>query len=188
MKINKIIEGCLRKDKKSWDLFVQKYSKLIYWAIRKRLEASGFEYNQDDIDYIFQEVFLSILNGDKLLQLKNIKTIASWLAVIASNKTIDIMSRKAKENERLMQDMPDFSDDSFRQDIEKRDLMSLLSEVINSLSSKEKIIIGLNLIENRTHKEIAGITDIPINTVSTTIVRAKEKLKKELTKKNFKNL
>jgi len=167
---------------------VQKYSKLIYWAIRKRLEASGFEYNQDDIDCIFQEVFLSILNGDKLLQLKNIKTIASWLAVIASNKTIDIMSRKAKENERFMQDMPDFNDNGTQRELEKRDLMVLLNGIIDNLSSKEKIVITLNLIENRTHKEIAGIVGIPTNTVSTTICRAKEKLRTELAKKNFKNL
>ena len=188
MKVHKIIEGCLKKDKESWDLFVQKYSKLIYWAIRKRLGVSSFEYSQDDIDCVFQEVFLSILNGDKLLQLKNMKTIASWLAVMASNKTVDFMRRKIKGNERFIPDMPIFSDDSSRQELGKRDLLGLLGDIINNLSSKEKIIITLNLIENRTHKEIAGIVGMPMNTVSTTIARTKEKLKKELINKGLKDL
>ena len=188
MKVNKIIEGCLKKDKKSWDIFVQKYSRLIYWAIRKRLSGSGFSFNQDDIDCIFQEVFVSILNGGKLFQLKDIKTIASWLAVVASNKTIDFMRRKIKEDKRLVVEMPVLKDDKSEQELYKRDLLNVLGSIIDTLPIKEKIVISLNLIEGRTHKEIAEITAIPVNTVSTIIVRAKEKVKKELGKMGLKDL
>ena len=188
MEVYKIIEGCLKKDKKVWDIFVQKYSRLIYWAIRKRLSGSGFSFNQDDIDCIFQEVFVSILNGGKLFQLKDIKTIASWLAVVASNKTIDFMRRKIKEDKRLVVEMPVLKDDKSEQELYKRDLLNVLGSIIDTLPIKEKIVISLNLIEGRTHKEIAEIIAVPVNTVSTVIARAKEKVKKELEKRGLKDL
>lgn len=182
-----LIERCLKKDKKAWDIFVQKYSKLIYWAIRKRLGVSSFEYSQDDIDCIFQEVFLSILSGDKLLQLRNMKTIVSWLAVMTSNKTVDFMRRKIRETKRLVLNPPELKDDRHIQDLFDKDLLNIVNETMNVLSSKEKVIISLNLIENRTHKEISKILCLPVNTVSTVIARTKEKLRKELDKKGIKN-
>lgn len=188
MKVHKIIEGCLNKDKKSWDIFVQRYSKLIYWAIRKRLAVSSFESSQDDIDCIFQEVFVSILNGGKLFQLKDIKTIATWLAVIASNKTVDFMRCKIKEGKRFVIEMPVLKDDKFEEELYKRDLLNVLGNIIDTLPIKEKIVISLNLIEDRTHKEIAEITTMPVNTVSTIIARTKEKVKKGLEKMGLKDL
>jgi len=188
MEIHKIIEGCLRKDKKSWDIFVQKYSKLIYWAIRRRLALNSFDFKQDDIDCIFQEVFLSLLYGNKLAQIRDTKMIASWLAVAASNETIDFIRRKIKQNKRFVSELPEIKDNRFKEELNQRDLLELLEHFINNLSSKEKIVISFNLIENRTHREIASIVGIPINTVSTIIVRAKEKLKKELVRKGLKDL
>jgi RNA polymerase sigma-70 factor (ECF subfamily) len=188
MNVIRLIERCLQRDKKAWDLFVQKYSRLIYWAIRKRLVASSFTFNQDDIDCIFQEVFVSILDGDKFLQLRETKTIASWLAIIASNKSVDFMRRKIKENQRIIPDLPESFNNVFKEELEKKDLAGLVSSAINNLSAKEKIIVSLNLIENRTHREIAAFIGMPVNTVSTIIVRAKEKLKRELNRSGFKNL
>ncbi|MFH1519374.1 MAG: sigma-70 family RNA polymerase sigma factor [Candidatus Omnitrophota bacterium] len=182
-----LISYCLKKDKKAWDIFVQKYSRLIYWAIRKRLTASGFSFNQDDINCIFQEVFLSILQGDKLLQLKDIKTIASWLAVTASNKTVDFMRRKIKQDQKLVIEMPVLKNDKFEEELYKRDLLNLLGNIMDTLPVKEKIAISLNLIEGRTHKEIAEITAMPVNSVSTIIARTKEKVKKGLEKMGLKD-
>ncbi len=183
-----LIRRCLQKEKKAWDVFVRKYSKLIYWAIRKRLNASGFKFSQDDIDGIFQEVFLSILEGDKLGQLKDPKIIPGWLAIIASNKTVDFMRRTIREDRRLVVDMPVLKDDNFKQELHQRDLIDLIGSSINSLSAKAKIVISFNLLQGRTHKEIASIMNMPVNTVSTLIARAKEKLKQDLERKGIKDL
>lgn len=183
-----LIKRCLQKNKKAWDIFVQKYSKLIYWAIRKRLNASSFKFNQDNIDGIFQEVFLTILEGGRLGQLKDPKIIPGWLAVIASNKTVDFMRRTIREDKRLVVDMPVLKDDNFKQELHQRDLIDLIGSSINSLSDKAKIVISFNLLQGRTHNEIANIMNIPVNTISTIIARAKEKLKQDLERKGIKDL
>lgn len=193
MNESEILERCLKKDKKAWNLFVEKYCRLVYWAIRKRLDISRFKCDEADIEDIFQEVFLTILKGNKLLQLKNPKFIAGWLSMVASHKTVDFMRQKVhweQSRERLETASSDnlvFKNDSFTQNLFDRDIATLIREIINTLSDKEKIIISLNLLEGRTHKEIARILRIPVNTVSTLIVRTKEKIKGELRKRGVEN-
>lgn len=184
-----IIRRCLNKDKKAWNIFIKKYSRLVYWAIRKRLAVSGFTYNEADIEDIFQEVFLALFKGNKLSQLKNAKFLPGWLSMTASNKTVDFMRQKVRLEQNLVFARPVFRDDTFQQELFNQDAIAEVKEIINTLSDKEKVIISLNLLEGRTHKETAQITGIPINTVSTVVSRTKEKLKIELEKrgveKNF---
>jgi len=128
---SELIKGCLDKQKKTWDIFVQKYSKLIYWAIRKRLAHSGFQFNQDDVGEIFQEVFLSILNSDKLRQIKNPKTITGWLVVISSNKAVDFMRGKIRRDQRIAINDSEGKDDNLRQELCRRDLALLIDSIVN---------------------------------------------------------
>ena len=180
MSEQQLIKRCLKKDKKAWGLFVDKYSRLVYWAIRRRLAISKLEHNQVDIEDIFQEVFLTILKSEKLLQSKDLKNLSGWIAMVASSRTVDFMRRKISRREDLNLDSLVFKEDFDRQGIFDRDLTSLVREIISNLSDKERVIISLSLIEGKTHKEIAQILNVPMNTVSTVIARAKEKLKKEL--------
>jgi len=185
MSESEIVKRCLKKDKKAWSVFIRRYSRLVHWAIRKRLTTGGFRWNKADIEDIFQEVFLMILQGNKLLQLKNVKFIPGWLSMVASNKTIDFMRQKARWEQNLAFDRPAFKDCAFEQELFSREVLAVTKEIIDTLSNKEKIIISLNLFEGRTHKEIASIAGISVNTVSTIVARTKEKLKKELEKRGI---
>ena len=147
MNESQLISSCLKKDKRAWNIFVQKYSRLIYWAIKKRFSGSNFNFNQDDVDYIFQEIFLVILQGDKLFQVKDIKAISGWLAVVASNKTVDFMRQKIKEDRKLVVNMTEIKDEKSEQELYDRDLMNVVSSFINTLPAKQKAVISLNIVK-----------------------------------------
>lgn len=185
MNERELIELCLKKDKKAWGLFVQKYSGLVYWAIGKRLAASNFKRGESEVEDIFQEVFLSVLKGNNLTQIKDPKFIPGWLAMVASHKTVDFMRREINRQEELTFDGQVFQSNAFVRDIAGREISYVVGEVINTLSDKERVIISLNLLRERTHREISQIVGAPINTVSTVIARAKEKLRKELQKREI---
>lgn len=180
-----LIVRCINKDKKAWDIFVERYAKLIYWAIKKRFSASSFSFNEYDVQNVFQEVFLTLLENDKLAQIKDTKLISGWLVMVASNKAIDFMREKISDSQYLVAD-PVFADSECSQHLLNREITGIVKELIEGLRDKEKIIISLNLFDGKTHQEIADMLGIPANTVSTTISRAKEKLKKELEKKGIK--
>ena len=78
-----LIEGCIKKDKRSWDIFVERYSKVVYWAIRDRLKRFGYNFEDEDINDIHQDVFIALWSGDKLAQLKERDKAAGWLAMVA---------------------------------------------------------------------------------------------------------
>jgi RNA polymerase sigma-70 factor, ECF subfamily len=177
-----LIKRCLKKDKKAWALFLDKYSNLVYWAIRRRLSASSFLYNENDIDDIFQEVFLSILSGRKLAQIKDVNRLSGWLAMLASNKAFDIMLQKVRSREVLNFQESFFPEVGGDNASLPADTAVLVKEAIDGLSDRERVVISLNLLEEKTHKEIAFILGIPVNTVSTVISRTKQKLAKILDK------
>ncbi len=188
LKEEQIIKGCLENDKKFWDIFVQKYSRLIYWAICKRLTLNSFDFTQDDINAIFQEVFLSIFCGNKLAQVKDVKKISGWLAIVASNKAVEFMRRKIRENKRFVFESPEIKDDRFREALKNKESLEVFEQIIGNLSSKEKIILTLKFNGSKTHREIGNILNMPANTVSTVISRAKEKLRSILNSKKMKEI
>jgi RNA polymerase sigma-70 factor (ECF subfamily) len=182
-----LIKRCLNKEKEAWEIFIQKYSRLIYWAIKQRFILSSFAFTDDDANGVFQEMFLSLLESGKLSQVKDAKHICGWLAAAASNKTIDFMREKIRNGNRFVSDELMLENDGFEQELFDNDLKQLIKNIIDTLSAKEKIIISLNLLEERSHQEIAQILKIPINTVSTVIARTKNKLKQELEKRGIKD-
>ena len=175
-----LINRCLRKNKKAWQAFLCKYSRVVYWAIRTQFAKSNFPYSENDTQDIFQTIFLNILENDKLAQLKDVRSISGWLAMVASNKTIDYIRKKISLKEDLVIDFPKIG--SFQQDEQmfNRDYLSLISEIIEKLPDKEKIVISLNLLEGKSYKKIAQIMSLPINTISTVIFRTKEKIRNKL--------
>jgi RNA polymerase sigma-70 factor (ECF subfamily) len=180
-----LISRCINKDKQAWDIFVKRYAKLIYWAIKKRFSMSSFTFSDDDAQNIFQEVFLSIIKEDRLTQLKDSKMISGWLAMVASNKTIDFMREKIRSSQRFAFNPPQLKDTNSLKKLFDKETESIVKDIINTLSEKEKIIISLNLFEEKSHKEIGCILGIPVNTISTIISRVKVKLKEQLKDKGF---
>ena len=178
-----LIRKCLLKDKTAWSIFIDKYSRLIYWAIRKRFIISGIKFEDDDVRVIFQEVFVLILEGDKLFQLKDPKSLAAWIVMVASNRVVDYTREKIRFERRFVSDNPVFEEDTIEAELYYRDAMNQVKSVIENLSHKEKIIFSLNILENRKHKEIGRIFKMPVNTVSTIISRAKKRVREELIKR-----
>lgn len=178
----KLIKRCIEKDQKAWEEFFKKYSRLIYWAINRRLSAINSSFQQSDIEDIFQEVFLALFQENKLSGLKDSQLLPGWLTMVAANKTSDYMRRKFRNRENLGIDFSNLPDNSHKDKAFNCQVLDLISRIVDNLSDKEKIIFSLNIFENKTHREIGEITKTPLNTVSTIVARTKEKVKNQLKK------
>lgn len=180
-----LIKRCLKQDKQAWDIFIDRYAKLVYWAIRKRLALSNSVYNQANVEDIFQEIFIAILEDAKLSQLKDPAKLSNWLVTLTLNQTSSFLRKIQNQNLRIDLDMALLRDDSFGQALLTRDELLVIEDVIDNLSKKEKKVISLCLLEGETHKRIGEILKMPVNSVSTVVARAKEKIKKELIKRGI---
>ncbi len=198
-----LIQGCLAGDKKAWDLFVGRFSNLIYWSIQKALEKSPLRLKKDVCDDIFQEIFRRILENRELEKLRETGHLRQFLVVMAMHGALDkIRSLRRRESrdvslekEFLPKDtgeaviLADILEDSSqgpsaRVISDERDLA--ISEILERLSPKERTCVEWHYMDGKAHQDIAAILGVPVGTVSSIIQRTKEKLQTSFQRKGLK--
>ena len=158
----RFIRRCIKRDKKSWDEFVQLYSSLIYNYIYKILLTKGYPLDQSIISDIYQEIFFSLIkdNFKKLRQFKakNGATLASWLRVITINCTLDSLRRRrpvisleenlSAETISLKERLPDKKFSYSDEILLNKEKLEILADCINSLNVDDKFLIEMNIYRN----------------------------------------
>ena len=163
----KFVQRCVQGDKRSWDEFVTKYSRLIYSYIHSVLRLKPQrEATQEHVNDIFQEIFV-LLSRDNFRKLRSFKakngcSLASWLRQVVINYTIDYL-RKAKftlsldeerEDELALGDIIADQKASAPEIAELREKMRNLKECIGGLQLDDKLFLELHVNQD------VGIQDL----------------------------
>ena len=178
---NELLKGCISGDKESWSLFVKQYNKLIYHTIYKTLRVNGQSTDPDDINDLFQEVFTSFCeNNCKKLRAfdphKGVK-LSSWLRMITVRMIIDHL-RKSKPSTSLDALPVEPSQAGGQEGLLDEESMGSLKEVIEQLSTKDKLLIELFYMQELPPEEIAQILKISVGALYTRKNRVIEKMRK----------
>lgn len=174
-----LVLRCINGDRLAWNGFVERFSRLVLWAIREKLKYTNFHYAQQDVEDIFQNVFCLLWEKGKLQQIRNREKVSGWLAMVAANCALNYFRNKKEEvgREELLLEKAQSGDCT---------VADTFDEVCNLLSPRERIILKLNYLYDKTHQEIGQILKMPTNTVSSLIKRTKERLKEKLEKEGYK--
>jgi RNA polymerase sigma-70 factor (ECF subfamily) len=178
---SELLKGCVSGKKESWTLFVKQYNKLLYHTIYKTLRVNGRPTDPDDINDLFQEVFTSFCeNNCKKLRAydpqKGVK-LSSWLRMITVRMTIDHL-RKSKPVASLDALSVEPSQAGGQEGLLDEEAMELLREVIEQLSTKDKLLIELFYMKELPPEEIAQILKISPGALYTRKNRVLEKMRK----------
>ena len=179
-----LVAACVEGRKDAWDAFVERFSKLIYWSIRKTLEASGSRGKAGIIEDVFQSVFEKLLEREELVRLRNLKSIAKFLSVMACRETLDKMRRSSVLGKNFLSSdstvLEGTADKVFSSNPSHRavsnETEALLEEVLDRLSTKERACVELHYLDGKTHREIGELMGLSQDTVSTVVRRTKDKL------------
>ncbi len=175
-----LIERCIKREEKAWSGFIDKFSGLVYYSARERLKRNGFSFSEQDVQDIVQNVFIDIWEKSRLEEVRERDKIKAWLSIAGQTRALNFMRKK---RERLLREDELFKIENIVSDKGegyRTELVEELENAIANFSPKEKIILKLNILHGKSHKEIAGFMNMPINTVSTIIARRKETLRKKL--------
>ncbi len=193
------VRRCVRGDKRAWDEFVEKYSSLIYHYIHSVLKIKGHTFPQDNVNDIFQEIFVSLVkdNFKKLSTFKarNKASLASWLRQVTVNFTIDYI-RKLKPGvsideedesgfslaEILASDSPSAADA-----LSLEEKITRLKECIKRLELEDKYFLELHMHRGVRAEELKAHFRISRAAVDMRKFRIVEKLR-ECFKSKFKAL
>lgn len=126
-------------------------------------------HNRDDIEDVFQEVFLKLLQTD--ITFENAEHEKAWLCRITINKCKDFCKTFWKKNVESIEDKEIPFEDKTESDL----MLAVLS-----LPDKYKDVIYLFYYEGYTAVEIAKVLNQKENTVYSNLHRARELLKQKL--------
>lgn len=183
-----LIEGCLKRDPSSWESFVGMYSGLVQISAKMRLKRAGIQFHSADIDDIKQNIFARIWREDKLRALNNPASLPHWLAIVSGNEAINHFRNRSKEPAGTPAARIDINDEGLceffnlakgdvKDEITHTEILGKIDDMLASMPANERLVIKLNLLHGKLHREISEILHMPVGTVSSHIKRAKERLR-----------
>lgn len=194
-----LIKCCLEKEKKAWNDFVEKFSKLVYNFILKTFKEYGAETNHDDVDELHNDVFLTFLENNfhvlRVFEGRNGCSLASYIRTITIRKTIDHL-RSLKSNVSLDEEISTQDGEKTRffkelaifdsyQKLEEEEAAKVVEMLLIDLDEKEKHLCSLCFFENQEPALVAQQLDISIDNFYVRKQRLLNKLKEIAIKKNL---
>lgn len=179
-KLNGIIEGCLRNERRSQEeLFKLFYGKMMAVCMR-------YTSDKDTAQEVLQEGFIKVF--DKLDAFDFKGSFEGWIRRIVANTAIDHI-RKSKKNPLLTDNDNDFvlGTENPMEEQEEFELSELKGDVamsaIQQLSPSYRAVFNLYVLEDYTHREIGELLGISEGTSKSNLAKAKMNLQKILSEK-----
>ena len=195
-----LIKRCLTKDKRAWDEFVVKYSRLIYNYIYSVFLAKGRTPSSENVADIYQGIFLSLYENNlkrmRSFKARNDCAFPSYLRVITINAALDHLRKNSRtiislDEEPAREDRPSLKDaiadeksfpDQYMASKEKHDQ---LLDCVKTLTAQEKYLVQMHIYQGLNMEELAKLCKASRGTLDMRKSRILEKLKNCFRRKKF---
>ncbi len=169
-----LIENCKSGDGEAFRKLLNVHQKQLFGYLRR---LSGSQYAAEEL---FQETTIKIWKGLKNYNGNN--KFSSWIFTIAHNTAMDSFRKnKNRANEtEIDENTLVVSTETPDQNIVRNENITLLNRAMKHLNQKQKEVFILRQHSGMKFKEIAKVTDQPLNTVLSHMNYAVKKLRKEL--------
>lgn len=191
------VQRCVKKDKPTWDEFVDKYSHLIYSYIYSVLKIKGSFISEENINDLFQEILLSLVqdNFKKLrsFKAKNGSSLASWLRQVTINFTIDYIRRikpsvsidEENNNDFSLKEVLANSSLPVTDILIQNERLKHLKDCIEQLDNEDKYFLELHINRGLTLEELKHYFKISRGAIDMRKARIIERLKDCFKSKGF---
>ena len=151
--------------------------KLYRFALR--ITGSGFEAED-----VVQEVMIKLWK--KRADLSQYANTEAWCMRMTKNLSIDKLRSKHRRTEDIAAtyDLAG-GDESPHELAEQQDTIAHIQQLMNSLPTKQKMVMQLRDIEDMSYQEIAEALDIPMNQVKVNLFRARKAIRTKLLESNL---
>jgi len=167
----KLIEGCVKKDRKS-----QKELYKLYYGYALRI-CLRYAKNKDEAVEVVNDGFMKVFTHISRYQAN--QSFNSWLSTIMINTAIDQYRKRIKqlEMDELNEQHQVEDRENILSNINYEDLINL----VQKLSYAYRTVFNLFAIDGYTHEEISALLQISVGSSKSNLFKARENLKKMLT-------
>jgi RNA polymerase sigma factor (sigma-70 family) len=170
--LNKIINGCLKGDRRSQELLYKMFSTRMFGLCLQYAD------NQDDAADILQEGFIKVFR--KLEQFRGKGSFEGWIRRIMINTAFE----RYRSQVRLfaVTDNTVKKDDMVHEEVIERLSASDLIRLVQDLPPRYRMVFNLYAIEGYSHKEIGEMMGITVGTSKSNLSRARDILQQKVKK------
>ena len=174
-----LIRRILSGDDEAFSALVQRHQKGVHALVWRKV--NDFQYAEE----ITQDTFLQAYK--KLSTLKNPNQFAGWLYVIANRLCINWLQRH-KPTMQSLEDTPvaEIEESSYiRYAAEQREAEDteyrheIAQRLLSKLPESERTVVTLYYLGEMTAKEISKFLGVSVNTITSRLRRARERLQKD---------
>lgn len=169
----KLVTSYLKGDEKALETFYLRYERMLYGYIYRKVR------NSDVTQDLFQEIWMKIVKN--MGKLGTFSQVKSWVFRIAHNHIIDYYRKEGRrkgiysmnnpvdssgEGHSTFEDM--LSDPQVQHPLQKlrlEEFEQCLDEALLTLSEEQREVFSLRYEKDLKFKDIAEITQAPLNTV-----------------------
>lgn len=136
--------------------------------------------SKDAAEDATQEVILKLWKIRK--KLKNYDSPEAFAITITKNYCLDQLKLKNNNNLRIVHNNYESHNRSLQHQLEAKDELSIVSEIIQTLSEQEQTLIQLRDIEQMEYCEMAKIVKMKETAIRVALSRARKKIKTKMLK------
>jgi RNA polymerase sigma-70 factor (ECF subfamily) len=137
--------------------------------------ACNFLRDEGSAEELAQEVFLELYRA--LPSLDSAAHVTNWLRRVTAHRSIDESRRRARRPGIALEDVPEPASPPVSGDPM---MAALLGRLTASLPAKARAVVVLRFQEDLEPAEIAGVLDMPVNTVKSHLQRSLAMLRGKL--------
>src|SRR5258707_5821453 len=173
-----LIAAVLKGDAASFEPLVAKYSPRLFATARR------YARRESEVEDIVQEVWLKAFQ--KLASFRGEAPFEHWLMRLAVRTCYDFLRGHQRNRETTFSELSEPEEDWLERFVQQPDGASehadaarqLVERLLDQLSPPARLIITLLEIEDRSGKEIAGITGWSVTLVKVRAFRARAEMRK----------
>jgi RNA polymerase sigma-70 factor (ECF subfamily) len=177
-----LIAAVLKGDAASFEPLIRKYQPRVFATARR------YARRESEVEDIVQEVFIKAFQ--KLGSFRGEAPFEHWLMRLAVRTCYDFLRVHQRNRERAFTELTQPESDWLDQFVAQPDAASeeaeaarqLIGRILSRLSPAARLVITLLEIEERSVKEIAGITGWSVPLVKVRAFRARAEMRKILAK------
>ena len=175
-----LVKACLSGDARAWNMFIQRFGRLIQAVVTKTAQRRGWDITTDDRDELTAEVFAQLIfrNMASLRLFAGRSTLPTYLTVIARRVTVHALLQRSSRPKTLSRsnsfpEQPESATTPHKQVSQQDEIEHYLKH----LSTEDRILLRMHDLEGHSYSEISKATGIPVNSIGPRLSKARKSIR-----------
>ncbi len=182
-----LVRRCIAGEADAWREIMAKYGALVAHAVRTTFNRVLKQADPNLVDDAVQSVWLALC-ADACRRLRGFESksaLSTWLTVLSTRRALDYIRTEMRKGSMRHVHLDDEDRDLVKElrapEAEEQfslDDVFVLYESLEKLPEDDRLILKMYYLDGLSYRSIAEVLQVAPNTVSSYILRARDKLKK----------